>query len=72
MLDKLIAVTKNTKVILWLYTIATALLALLVGYGFIAPDKLPLWLGLVAAVFGMGATSTAGVRLYGQRRDGIL
>lgn len=56
----------------WLYGVATAVLALAVGYDWIAPDKLPLWLGLVAALFVISATSTAAVAVRKQRKDGTL
>lgn len=72
MLEKWIARLTSPRGINWLYTVATAALALLVGYGVIAPDKLPLWLALMAATLGMGATGTAALRLHGQRRDGVL
>lgn len=56
----------------YLYAVATAVLALAVGYDWIAPDKLPLWLGLTAAVFAIGATSTAAVVVHRQRKDGTV
>lgn len=54
------------------YALATALLALAVGYDWISDDKLPLWLGVLAAVFAMGATSTATLVVRSQRADGTL
>lgn len=54
------------------YAVATALLALLVGYDIIAPDQVPLWLGFVAALFAIGATSTATLVVRQQRKDGTL
>jgi len=54
------------------YALATALLAFAVGYDWIAADKLPLWLGVLAAVFAMGATGTAALVVKAQRRDGTL
>lgn len=56
----------------WMYSVATALLALFVGYGIIAPEHVPLWLGFVAALFAISATSTAAVVVSQQRRDGTL
>jgi hypothetical protein len=56
----------------YFYTLALALLAFAIGYDWIADDKLPLWLGLLAALFGMGATGTAALRVRQQRKDGIL
>lgn len=72
MFEKIVAKLASPRGINWLYTVATAALALLVAYGVIAPEKLPLWLALMAATLGMGATGTASLRLHGQRRDGIL
>ncbi len=56
----------------YLYALATAALAFAVGYDWIAPDKLPLWLGLVAALFAIGGTGTAFVAVRQQRKDGTL
>lgn len=56
----------------YLYAVATAALAFAVGYEWIAPDKLPLWLGLIAALLGGTATLTATVRTAKQRKDGTL
>jgi hypothetical protein len=56
----------------YLYALATALLALLVGYDIIAADQVPLWLGFVAALFAIGATSTATLVVRSQRKDGTL
>lgn len=56
----------------WLYSIATAVLALLVGYDVIAAEQVPLWLGVVAAVFATGAMGTAAAVVREQRRDGTL
>lgn len=71
MLAKIAAKLTDPKTRLYLYGIATALLAILVGYGVIEADKVPLWLGLFAAV-GAVSTTTAGVNLVKQRRDGTL
>ena len=54
------------------YALATALLALAVGYDWISDDKLPLWLGVLAALFAMGATSTAALVVRAQRGNGTL
>lgn len=56
----------------YLYAVATAALAFAVGYDWIAPDKLPLWLGLTAALFAIGATGTATAFVHQQRKDGTL
>ena len=39
MIDKLIAVIASTKARLYLYSVATALLAFAVGYGVVEADK---------------------------------
>lgn len=57
---------------LWLYSIATAVLAVLVFYRILSPESVPLWLALLAAIFGMGATGTAAVKVHQQRKDGTL
>lgn len=65
-------VLADPKVRQYLYSTATAVLALLVGYDIVAPDQVPLWLGFAAAVFAISATSTAAVVVSQQRRDGTL
>lgn len=72
MLQKLIANVTSARARNYFYALATAFLAFAVGYDWIAADKLPLWLGLLAAVFAIGAGGTATVTLAKQRRDGIL
>ena len=54
------------------YSIVTAALAVLVFYDIVSADSVPLWLGLVAAVFAVSATGTAAVVTRQQRRDGVL
>lgn len=56
----------------YFYALATAILALAVGYEVVAPDKVPLWLGAFAALFAIGATSTATVTVRQQRKDGTI
>lgn len=56
----------------YLYALATAALALLVGYDIVSPDQVPLWLGFIAALFAIGATSTATLVVRKQRQDGTL
>lgn len=60
------------KVRQWLYSIATAALALLVGYDVVAAEQVPLWLGVCAAVFAISATGTAATVVRKQRADGTL
>lgn len=71
MLQKITSAIASTKARLYLYSVATALLAFAVGYGVVEADKVPLWLGLFSAV-GAVSTTTAGVNLVKQRRDGTL
>lgn len=71
MLDKLIATVTSPKARLWLYTVATAVLAILVGYGIVEADKVPLWLGLIAALGALG-NGTAAANIHRQIKDGTL
>lgn len=41
------------------YPVTVALVALLVGYGWIADERAALWLGVAAAIIGPGATEAA-------------
>lgn len=68
----LLKVLASARARQYLYALALALLAFAVGYEWIAPDKLPYWLGLIAAVFAMGATGTATLAVRQQRKDGTL
>jgi hypothetical protein len=56
----------------YFYVVSTAALAFAVGYDWIAADKLPLWLGLMAALFAISATGTAAMVVRKQRSDGTL
>ena len=42
-----------------IYGVAIAAIALVAGYGLIDPEKIPLWIGLVAALLGVAAPITA-------------
>jgi len=42
-----------------IYVTAAAVLGVLAAYGIVADDKVPLWLTLVSALFGVGAPSLA-------------
>ncbi|MCH9729819.1 MAG: hypothetical protein K0U84_09120 [Actinomycetia bacterium] len=68
MLEKL----TTAKARQYFYAVTTALIAFAVGYDWISADKVPLWLGLMAAVFAIGATSTATLVVKKQRADGVL
>lgn len=43
----------------WIYTVVTAVLAIIAAYGLISADEVPLWLTLAAALLGLGASGTA-------------
>lgn len=55
----------------WSYTVSAAGLAVLVYYGVVESDAVPLWLGLIAAV-GMVSNGTAAAAVRQQRRDGTV
>lgn len=56
----------------WFYTLITAALAVLVFYGILSPESVPLWLGLAAALFAVSGTGTAALVVRSQRKDGTL
>jgi hypothetical protein len=60
------------QVRMWLYVIATTVLALCVAYGLLEADKVPLWLALIGAVLGIGGNALAGLAVHQQRRTGLL
>lgn len=68
MLEKL----TSAKTRQWFYTLITAGLAVLVFYGVLSPESVPLWLGLAAALFAVSGTGTAAVVVHQQRKDGTL
>lgn len=72
MFQKILSTLISARARQYFYALATAGLALLVGYGFIAPGHVPLWLGFLAALFAIGATGTATVVVRQQRKDGTL
>jgi len=72
MLSKIIAAISSARFRNYLYSLACALLAFAVGYDWISPDKLPLWLTLLAALFAITGTGTASLVLAKQRRDGTV
>lgn len=43
----------------YVYCVALAALAVLVGYHLISSDQVPLWIDLVGAILGMGAPAVA-------------
>lgn len=69
---KIIAELSSARVRNYFYALSTAFLAFAVGYDWISPDKLPLWLTLLAAVFAITSGSTATVVLSKQRKDGTV
>lgn len=52
----------------WAYSVATALMPLLVAVGVVAEGVAPLILGVVGAVLGMSATGMAAYYTHKQRR----
>jgi hypothetical protein len=57
----------NSDVRVYLYGILTAALPLLVAYGIIGKNDLPLWIALSAAIVGQATPAAA---LIAQRRTG--
>ena len=55
----------------WFYTVAAALLAVLVFYNIVSADSVPLWLSLIAAIGAVSNTQAAVVTSQ-QRKDGTL
>jgi hypothetical protein len=55
-----------------IYIVATAALALLVAYGLIEPDKVPLWASLVGSILGILGTGTATAAVTAQRKSGMF
>ena len=43
----------------WIYSVVTAVLAIIAAYGLVSADEVPLWLTLAAALLGLGASGTA-------------
>lgn len=72
MLDKIVALLSSARTRNYFYALSTAFLAFAVGYDWISPDKLPLWLSLLAAVFAITSGSTATMVLSKQRKDGTV
>lgn len=60
----------------WVYRSGVAGIAILIGYKLIAPEHAPLWLDLLAEIFGFGgggaAALTADRTLKRQRADGTV
>jgi len=57
---------------MWAYGVSVAVVGLLIGYERIAPDKAPLWLALISAVFLMTTGTTAAYNVYHQRKAGMF
>lgn len=60
-MDNLGTWIKNPATRRYLYGVATAVVPLLVGLGVVGADDGILWLAVVGAILGMGATSLAAV-----------
>ena len=65
-MDNLGTWIKNPATRRYLYGIATAVVPLLVGLGVVGADDGILWLAVVGAILGMGATSLAAVNTPGR------
>jgi hypothetical protein len=72
MLSKVIAALSSPRARNYFYALSTAFLAFAVGYDWIAVDKLPLWLTVLAALFAVTSGSTATVVLAQQRKNGTV
>lgn len=70
-MSKFIAVLTSAKARLYLYSVATAALGILVFYKVIEPEAVPLWLGLIAALGAVG-NGTAAVNTRRQIKTGII
>lgn len=58
----------NEKVRLYLYSLVTAALLVLVFYKLVDPTAVPLWLSLAGTVLGIASSGTATVALTKQRK----
>lgn len=65
-MDNLGTWIKNPATRRYLYGVATAVVPLLVGLGVVGADDGTLWLAVVGAILGMGATSLAAVNTPGR------
>lgn len=62
----------DAKVRMYIYGVIAGLLGLLVFYGLIAPEAVPIWLGFAGIVLGIAGNATAAVVVKHQRTDGTL
>jgi len=72
MLTKIIAAISSARARNYFYALSTAFLAVAVSYDLIAPEQLPVWLTLLAALFAISGGGTATAVLAKQRRDGTV
>jgi Co/Zn/Cd efflux system component len=56
----------------YLYTVTSAVIAILVALRVIDPELVPLGLNLVAAALGLSSSTVAAVAVSAQRKDGTL
>jgi hypothetical protein len=68
-MSTILATLSNPKFRQWLYTVITIAVPILVSYGVVDANQVPLWLALAAAVLGTG---TATISVAKQRAAGVL
>lgn len=56
----------------YLYTVTSAVIAVLVALKVIDPELVPLGLNLTAALLGLSSSTVAAVAVHKQRTDGTL
>ncbi|BDY31433.1 hypothetical protein [Mycolicibacterium mageritense] len=64
--------TITAKHRLYAYADIAAALSVLTFYKVLDPAAVPVWLGFAGVVLGIGATTTAAVKLNGQIKDGSV
>lgn len=62
----------SSKTRLYIYSVVSVVLTILVAYKLIAPEDVPLWLSLAGTVLGVVTTGTATVATAQQRANGTL
>ena len=70
-MDKIVSLLAP-KVRQYLYSVTSAVLALLVALKVLDPELVPLGLNLAAAFLGLGASTVAALAVTQQRKDGTL
>lgn len=62
----------DAKQRLYIYAVIAGLLSLLVFYGIITPDAVPVWLGFAGIVLGIAGNATAAAVVSKQIKNGTL